>query len=60
LTDLTKTASEAIRFLASGAKAPAGWKQGKLDEIATAKKISALVRFTFIDSLAMLVNAVQE
>ncbi len=60
LTDLTKTASEAIRFLSSGTRAPAGWKQGKLDQIATAKKISALVRFTFIDSLAMLVNAVQE
>lgn len=60
LPELAKTATDAIHFLSSGAKAPAGWKADKLAQIETAKKPSAIVRFTFIDALTSLVNAVQE
>ena len=60
LPGLAKTAMDAIHLLSTGAKAPAGWKAGKLAEIETAKKPSAVVRFTFIDPLTSLVNAVQE
>jgi len=60
LPELAKTATDAIHFLSSGAKAPAGWKTSKLAQIEAAKKPSAIVRFTFIDALTSLVNAVQE
>jgi hexosaminidase len=60
LPTLAKTATDAIHFLSSGTKAPAGWKADKLAQIETAKKPSAIVRFTFIDALTSLVNAVQE
>jgi hexosaminidase len=60
LPDLTKTALDAIQFLSSGTKAPTGWKQSKLAQIEEAKKPSGIVRFTFIDPLTSLVNAVQE
>jgi hexosaminidase len=60
LPELAKTGLEAVRFLSSGAKAPGGWKQSGLAQIEAAKKPSAIVRFTFIDSLTALVNAVQE
>ncbi len=60
LPELAKTATDAIHFLSSGAKAPAGWKADKLAQIEAAKKPSAIVRFTFIDALTSLVNAVQE
>jgi hexosaminidase len=60
LPGLTKTALEAIQFLSSGTKAPAGWKASKLAQLDDARKPSAIVRFTFIDALTSLVNAVQE
>jgi hexosaminidase len=60
LPELAKTATDAIHLLSTGAKAPAGWKASKLAEIEAAKKPSAIVRFTFIDPLTSLVNAVQE
>lgn len=60
LPDLTKTALDAIQFLSSGTKAPVGWKESKLAQIGEAKKPSGIVRFTFIDPLTSLVNAVQE
>ncbi|HZY73469.1 MAG TPA: beta-N-acetylhexosaminidase [Edaphobacter sp.] len=60
LPGLAKTAMDAIHLLSTGAKAPAGWKAASLAEIETAKKPSAVVRFTFIDSLTSLVNAVQK
>jgi hexosaminidase len=60
LPELSKTATDAIHFLSSGTKAPAGWKASKLAQIEAAKKPSAIVRFTFIESLTSLVNAVQE
>lgn len=60
LPELAKTGLEAVRFLSSGAKAPDGWKTSKLAEIEAAKKPAGIVRFTFVDSLTALVNAVQE
>ncbi len=60
LPELTKAATDAIHYLSSGTKAPAGWKASTLAQIEAAKKPSAIVRFTFIDSLSSLVNAVQE
>ncbi|MEO6911959.1 MAG: beta-N-acetylhexosaminidase [Edaphobacter sp.] len=60
LPELAKTATDAIHFLSSGAKAPAGWKQSKLAQIEDARKPAGIVRFTFIDPLTSLVNAVQE
>jgi hexosaminidase len=60
LPELAKTATDAIHFLSSGAKPPAGWKADRLALIEAAKKPSAVVRFTFIDALTALVNAVQE
>ncbi|WP_348268586.1 beta-N-acetylhexosaminidase [Edaphobacter sp. DSM 109919] len=60
LPDLAKTAMDAIHFISSGTHASVGWKASKLAQIEAAKKPSAIVRFTFIDSLNLLVNAVQE
>jgi hexosaminidase len=60
LPALTKTGLEAVNFLSSGTKAPAGWKMKKLAEIEAAKRPSGIVRFTFIEPLTSLVNAVQE
>jgi hexosaminidase len=60
LPGLATTGLEAVRFLSSGTKAPAGWKAGKLAEIEAAKKPAGVVRFTFVDPLTALVGAVQE
>jgi hexosaminidase len=60
LTGLAQTGIEAVHFLSSNTKAPAGWKKDRLAEIEEAKKPSGVVRFTFIDPLSSLVNAVQE
>jgi hexosaminidase len=60
LSELAKTATDAIHFLSSGTKAPAGWKESKLAQIEAAKKPSAVVRFIFIDPLTSLVSTVQE
>ncbi len=60
LPELATTGLEAISFLSSGTKAPVGWKMGKLAEIEAARKPAGIVRFTFVDSLAALVNAYQE
>lgn len=60
LPELAKTATDAIHLLSTGTKASAGWKASKLAEIEAAKKPSAIVRFTFIDPLTLLVNTVQE
>lgn len=48
---------EATGYLSTDNKAPAGWKQHALHEIAEAKKPSAVVRFTFLNALTDLVNA---
>ncbi|MBW4026662.1 MAG: family 20 glycosylhydrolase [Acidobacteria bacterium] len=60
LPGLATTGMEAVGYLSNGTKAPAGWKQGKLAILADAKKPDALVRFTVLDALTSLVNAVQE
>lgn len=60
LPELSKTATDAIGFLSSGAKAPAGWKASRLAQIEAAKKPAGIVRFTFLDPLTSLINAVQE
>jgi hexosaminidase len=60
LPELATTGLEAISFLSSGTKAPMGWKGRKLAEIEAARKPAGIVRFTFVDPLAALVNAVQE
>lgn len=60
LPALARTGQEAINFLSSGTKAPAGWKQAALARIEAARKPSAIIRFTFVDPLTSLVNAVQE
>ena len=60
LPGLATTGLEAVSFLSSGTKAPVGWKVRKLAEIEAARKPAGIVRFTFVDPLAALVNAVQE
>ena len=55
--ELSRTGEQALNYL-GGKKAPAGWKKSKLAEIETARKSQALVRFTFLDALHDLVNAV--
>ncbi|MDQ2833630.1 MAG: family 20 glycosylhydrolase [Acidobacteriota bacterium] len=60
LSLLSHAGVEALSYLSSGAKAPAGWKQRNLELIETAKKPSALVRFTFLPPLEELVRAVAE
>lgn len=60
LPELSKTATDAIGFLSSGGKAPAGWKASRLAQIEAARKPAGVVRFTFLDPLTSLVNAVQE
>ena len=56
---LAEIASQAVAHLANGSAAPADWKQNSLAAIEAAKKPQAIVRFTFIDPLQKLVNAVQ-
>ncbi|NYF80498.1 beta-N-acetylhexosaminidase [Granulicella arctica] len=60
LPRLAQAGLEAISYLSSGKKAAAGWKQSKLSMIDDAKKPAGIVRFTFLDSLTALVNAVSE
>ncbi len=60
LPELSTIAKQAIGFLSSGEKASAGWKRSSMAKIDAARKPAGIVRFTFIDPLASLVNAVQE
>jgi hexosaminidase len=60
LPELSHIGEQALTYLSGGGKAPAGWKQPRLDQIEAARKQQALVRFTFLDQLRDLVNAVQE
>ena len=59
LSTLTSIGQKAVLYLSKGTKAPAGWKQASLAQIEAAKKRSAIVRFTFLEPLSDLVNAVQ-
>jgi hexosaminidase len=58
-SELANIGSEAVAHLASGSAAPAGWKQSSLATLDAAQKPQALVRFTVIEPLRKLVNAVQ-
>lgn len=60
LPQLAKAGVEALSYLSSGTKAPAGWKKRNLDLLESAKKPDALVRFTFLPPLEELVRAVPE
>lgn len=60
LPNLARTGLEAVSFLSSGTKAPAGWKATKLAEIDAAKQPAGIVRFTFMDPITSLVSAVRE
>jgi hexosaminidase len=57
---LANAGVEALTYLSTGSKAPAGWKKRNLALIEDAKKPVALVRFTFLSPLKELVDAVQE
>ena len=59
LPGLAEAELEAIRLLSSGQAAPAGWRQSQLAQIEAARKPGGIVRFTFLDSLALLINAVK-
>ena len=58
LTALSRTGMEALDYLSGAKKAPADWKKSHLAEIEAARKPQALLRFTFIDPLHDLVDAV--
>jgi len=57
---LSAMGQEAIGYLATGKKAPAGWKAAQTAKLVEAKKPSAIVRFTFLEPLNKLVAAVAE
>jgi hexosaminidase len=57
LAQLGKAGQQALDYL-GGKKAPAGWKASKLAEIEAARKPQSLVRFTVLDPLHDLINAV--
>jgi hexosaminidase len=58
LAQLGHTGQQALDYLGNK-KAPAGWKASKLAEIEAARKPQSLVRFTVLDPLHDLINAVQ-
>ena len=57
LTQLSALGIEAVKALSTGTTPPADWKQKSLALIASAKKPSGLVNFTFLPALEQLVNA---
>lgn len=57
LSALAQAATEAVNYIASGAHAPVDWKPKAAALVADAKQPSAIVRFTFLDSLTELINA---
>ncbi len=58
LPGLTQAGLEAVSFLTSGTAAPAEWKSRNLSLVEAARKPSAIIRFTFLDSLTSLIQAV--
>lgn len=60
LAGLAATGAEAVNYLSSGTKAPARWKSSHADLLKTATKPGGIVRFTILDSLKQLFDAVQE
>jgi hexosaminidase len=59
LGDLGSAGLEALGYLEKKQSAPAGWKQSKLSLIENAKQPVGMVRFTVLEPLQELVNAVQ-
>jgi hexosaminidase len=59
-SELAKIGPEAVAYLAGGTTAPIGWKANSLATLDAAQKPQALVRFTVLEPLRKLVNAVQE
>ena len=57
---LMQAGQEAIQAIANGTPVPTGWKAKNLQLIEEAKKPGALVRFTCLEALTELVNAVTE
>ena len=60
LSALSQAGLEAISFLTSGTPAPETWKTRNLALIEAARKPAAIVRFTFLDPLTALVQAVPQ
>ena len=60
LPALTLAGIEATNYLSSKSPAPKGWKAKNLALIEAAKQPSAIVRFTFLQPLTDLINAIPE
>jgi hexosaminidase len=60
LAELGTVGLEAVSYLSSGLPAAAGWKAGRLAVLDDAEKPQAFVRFSVINPMRDLVNAVQE
>ena len=60
LPGLADIGLQAIQYLSSGNAAPSGWKESAVAHIEAARQPAAIVRFTFLDDLALLVKAVNE
>ncbi len=58
LGELGSAGLEALDHLAKNQSAPSGWKQSKLSLIENAKKPDGMVRFTVLEPMQQLVNAV--
>jgi hexosaminidase len=60
LLQLTAMGQQALEYLASGQKAPAGWKAAQIETLNEVRKPSALVRFTLLPAMSDLIKAVSE
>jgi hexosaminidase len=58
LADMGTTGLEALAYIDKQQSAPAGWKQNKLTLIEQAKTPAGIVRFTVLEPLQDLINAV--
>jgi len=60
LVELTAMGQQALAYLGDGRKAASGWKEKQNQALEEIKKPSALVRFTILDGMSNLVQAVSE
>jgi hexosaminidase len=60
LLQLTAIGHQALDYLATGTKSPAGWKAKQIETLTEIKKPRALVRFTLLPALMNLVEGVPE
>ncbi len=60
LAGLATAGAEAVTYLSSGTKAAVGWKSSHADLLKTAAQPGGIVRFTILDSLKQIFDAVQE